>query len=356
LSDTAVVSEDSRTILGLLGPPNAPTNLPLTCVKAYLWDQAKISDESGIFSATITIPGSNGSEIIPETTYEILRNDCIYAFLTAIDQSYNVYKRATVVTVNGANTAADIAVLGLATGATAIGGNTGRILSGIAAGLTGAKSTINADLLYNSSITTIVLQMDGDRADIRSQIMQRIQNGTRAAPDSSSKPLLDQTAKAAAASAASAVQPTVVSGTVSKDITVNNPAAANAPASTTRIVTTRTIGNTRAPSTSRAARGKKSPVQLGSDISRGQGYLPYSMYEAANDLLQYYESGTFVHALVSLQAQAGAHVTNCKQQVKNLKTTGTPTGVSTDPTISGDPTVSPATGTKSGQTGQASAC
>ena len=68
------------------------------------------------------------------------------------------------------------------------------------------------------------------------------------------------------------------------------------------------------------------------------------MYEAANDLLQYYEAGTFVHALVSLQAQAGAHVTNCKQQVKNLKTTGTPTGVSTDPTISGDPTISPATG------------
>jgi hypothetical protein len=46
----------------------------------------------------------------------------------------------------------------------------------------------------------------------------------------------------------------------------------------------------------------------------------YSMQEASNDLIQYYEAGTFTHALQSLQAKSGSQAVAAKQQATNQKT------------------------------------
>jgi len=48
----------------------------------------------------------------------------------------------------------------------------------------------------------------------------------------------------------------------------------------------------------------------------------YTMYQAATDLLAYYEAGTWDHALVSLDTHAGANLSNCQAAVKSAQIAG----------------------------------
>src|SRR5215469_13607815 len=56
-----------------------------------------------------------------------------------------------------------------------------------------------------------------------------------------------------------------------------------------------------------------------SDIAKSPGY---TMYQAATDLLAYYEAGTWDHALVSLDAHASANLANCQAAVKGAQVAG----------------------------------
>jgi outer membrane protein OmpA-like peptidoglycan-associated protein len=54
---------------------------------------------------------------------------------------------------------------------------TTKVLSAIAAGVTGSKSIINEDVLYKSSVQTILLQMIKDRALVKKRIIERLDGG-----------------------------------------------------------------------------------------------------------------------------------------------------------------------------------
>ena len=63
-------------------------------------------------------------------------------------------------------------------------------------------------------------------------------------------------------------------------------------------------------------------------INDPQKSSTYSMYQAATDLLSYYEAGTWDNALISLDTQTSSNLNNCQAAVKNAQTTDN-TGVST---------------------------
>jgi hypothetical protein len=69
----------------------------------------------------------------------------------------------------------------------------------------------------------------------------------------------------------------------------------------------------------------------------------YSLEEAENDLLGYYEAGTFTHALVSLQTKTAANQANCSAQAQNAKTSGANAGATTTATSTGCPATTPST-------------
>ena len=59
----------------------------------------------------------------------------------------------------------------------------------------------------------------------------------------------------------------------------------------------------------------------------------YGMYQAATDLLSYYEAGTWDHALTSLDAQASSNLSNCRAAVKSAQTTSSASATSCGPQL-----------------------
>lgn len=117
----------------------------------------------------------NGDPTAQETVIE--RNNCVYFFMAMIDQAYYKYQASLFQAVNSGNAASDIVSLGLTSAATLAGGATAKsILSAIATGVNGAKGKIDADVLYNKSVELILTQMDADRADWKSRILNQIKN------------------------------------------------------------------------------------------------------------------------------------------------------------------------------------
>lgn len=114
--------------------------------------------------------------ILPtDPIYRVARNNCIEEFIGAIDYQYNAYKEEVFKLANGINASTDAMGTILSAGAAAAGGSTGRILSGITAGMGTLKGNLNQDVLYNQTITAIIAKMDADRADRLKVILQQMQ-------------------------------------------------------------------------------------------------------------------------------------------------------------------------------------
>jgi hypothetical protein len=295
LDAAVVVTPPSAALLTAL-PGGA---LQPDCQRAINWEETFTSDANGNMTGDINIAGT-GTQYPPqnENVFERYRDNCISIYMAAIDLSYEQYKRDSISLVGNLDAGADFVQTALSAASTAVGAaGTKTLLSALATGVGTSKTTISADVLYNNSILAVFAQMDADRNSQHGVILQRIQNGTTNSGTSGSTP--------------TPASPTV-SGTVTRKLTVAIPATAKAPASTAQVTSTRTIP---APHAAAPDGAQKKP-------------MPYTMYQAANDLLIYYEDGTFAHAVVSLHEQTGAQATNCKATVKSLKTTGTKGGTS----------------------------
>jgi hypothetical protein len=210
-------------------------------------------------------------------TAQIYRDECVKELMDLIDFEYNEYKKSFRQAVDDSNLGADLAVLGLGTaGALTPGTVTKSILSGTAAAVTGAKTSINADVLYNSSILVVINQMDTDRQNEKCLILSQL----------------------------------------------DNPPPSTAPATTPVTLTLNTTTTVKSSNTS----APKLQPQSSTNSVKVSPTKTYSMVDASNDLIQYYQAGTFTHALQSLQAKTGAQAVAAKQQVNNQKTGNTPTG------------------------------
>lgn len=199
------------------------------------------------------------------------RDICINELMSMIDIQYGEYKKSFRQVVDDSTLVADLAVIGLGSaGALVPAKTTKSILSGTAAAITGAKAAVDSDVFFNSSILVVINQMDADRQNERCVIIEQLKN----------------------------------------DIPTANPP----PLPTALTMTTTTIVSDANTNTKRLKQSTTMP-----NISPAP-QKTYSMYDASNDLVQYYQAGTFTHALQSLQAKTGSQATKAKQQVKDQKT------------------------------------
>jgi hypothetical protein len=94
-----------------------------------------------------------------------------------IDVRWHRFEHEINATLSTSNFVADVSVLGLTTAATLASVDSAKILSAIAAGITGTRKSWNEDILYSYSIQTILQQMRTDRALVDSQIQTRLAGG-----------------------------------------------------------------------------------------------------------------------------------------------------------------------------------
>jgi hypothetical protein len=102
---------------------------------------------------------------------------CVYAMHQLIDVRWHRFEHEINATLSTSNFVADVSVLGLTTAATLASVDSAKILSAIAAGITGTRKSWNEDILYSYSIQTILQQMRTDRALVDSQIQTRLAGG-----------------------------------------------------------------------------------------------------------------------------------------------------------------------------------
>lgn len=99
---------------------------------------------------------------------------CVYAMHGLIDVRWHRFEHEVSAALSTSNFVADVSVLGLTTAAPLASVDSAKILSAIAAGITGARKSWDEDVLYSYSIQEILLQMRTDRALADSQIQARL--------------------------------------------------------------------------------------------------------------------------------------------------------------------------------------
>lgn len=101
-------------------------------------------------------------------------NACVYAMVQLIDVKFAHFEDQLFSSASNMNLATDIGLLGLSTAGSLVSGGATQVLHAAAAGVTGLRTSINQDLLYSNTITTILLQMQADRSAQKKQILDRL--------------------------------------------------------------------------------------------------------------------------------------------------------------------------------------
>lgn len=99
---------------------------------------------------------------------------CVYAMHELIDVRWHRLEHEVSAALSTSNFVADVTVLGVTTAATLASVDSAKILSAIAAGITGTRKSWDEDVLYSYSIQEILLQMRTDRALADAQIQARL--------------------------------------------------------------------------------------------------------------------------------------------------------------------------------------
>jgi hypothetical protein len=98
-----------------------------------------------------------------------------YSVMDSVDDSYIDFKEKLFYGGAGGAFVADMGILGttLASSVTA-GAATKATLSAIAAGITGTKTAVDADVLFNNSMLSLIAKMDADREQIKVSILNNL--------------------------------------------------------------------------------------------------------------------------------------------------------------------------------------
>ena len=121
------------------------------------------------------VPDECAAPFTPGQVTDSSRNACIWSLIAIIDSKYYAYRAGIrgLATTTGA--VFDVLSLGLSTAATATGGAAAKtVLSAINAGVTGTKTALDSDYLYNKSIDIVTNQMDADRNEQLTAIIKQM--------------------------------------------------------------------------------------------------------------------------------------------------------------------------------------
>jgi hypothetical protein len=141
------------------GYPDQPPSLPTTLSSL---DGATLSALIVEYNATITTAARK----------QVIRDQIIHSDLTQIDNKFNDFKIELSSQDNQLSLGTDFISLALAgLGATVGSTATKAALAAASAGVIGAKSAIDKDLLYQKTIVTLVAQMEADRKAVLATIL-----------------------------------------------------------------------------------------------------------------------------------------------------------------------------------------
>jgi hypothetical protein len=146
---------DSLRLPALIGEP-ANTTTPQPPVIGFQTVCAEIAKGVGLYSGYYKNPGLT---------------NCAYAAMSAVDTAYDQYETNLLLAVNYGSLAADLATLGLSAASTVAAAKaTKTVLSATITAITGAKTAVDTDLLYKSSVTNVINAMEKDRAKVENSI------------------------------------------------------------------------------------------------------------------------------------------------------------------------------------------
>jgi hypothetical protein len=221
--------------------------------------------------------------------------DCVYSVMDKIDTVYGDYESDVYLAANGANLLADLSVLGLSAASTVAGSkSTKTTFSAIITAVTGTKTALDTDILYKNSITNVINTMRTERSKQKAIILGRL------------NVMLHETDSAPAASSPSAKRTT--------DPTAARPIRlAAASSAETQGIGTPPPADERQPDESANA-----DADTGADDNvKPLKYV--SLAEASQDLVTYFEVGTLVSAMISLQNTTSSKATACKKTADSAK-------------------------------------
>lgn len=100
------------------------------------------------------------------------RDDVVNGRMALIDLNYKAFVREFVLEKQEADTATDIAVIGLGTaGAVISPSSTTRVLAGIAGGITGAKASFDKNFYFEQTAKALYTAMNAQRKEVRARIL-----------------------------------------------------------------------------------------------------------------------------------------------------------------------------------------
>jgi len=158
--------------------------VPAPC-RRFMKDPAPAASHSDTMSLAADMTGTTTQDRskMPDPTKPELGDEpnqiklCVYAMHGLIDVRWHRFEHEVSATLSTSNFVADVTVLGVTTAATLASVDSAKILSAIAAGITGTRKSWDEDILYSYSIQQILQQMRTDRALVDSQIQARYAPG-----------------------------------------------------------------------------------------------------------------------------------------------------------------------------------
>jgi hypothetical protein len=127
-----------------------------------------------VLDLAATAPACNGTAPVPHCF-----DNYAYQQMNAIDESYNTYKEELFYGSSGGSLVADLGILGTTLASTATPAASAKAtLSAIAAGITGTRTAVDADVLYNNSLVSLIAKMDSDRAQQKVAMLTIIKSTT----------------------------------------------------------------------------------------------------------------------------------------------------------------------------------
>jgi hypothetical protein len=103
------------------------------------------------------------------------RDMIVGTHMAAADVRYADFRRELARQAKGSMFGLDLAILGLAGGASLAGKETANALAAGAAGLTGARGALNRDLYFEKTLSALLAGMDANRTRVRRNIVVRLQ-------------------------------------------------------------------------------------------------------------------------------------------------------------------------------------
>jgi len=223
--------------------------------------------------------------------------DCVYSVMDKVDTVYGDYESDVYLAANGTNLLADLSVLGLSAASTVAGSkSTKTTFSAIITAVTGTKTALDTDILYKNSITNVINTMRTERSKQKAIILGRLNvmlHETDSAPTNGSPSAKRMTGPRAARP----IRLAAASAAETQGIGAPPPADGRQP--------------------DESANADADIASEADDSVKPQKYV--SLAEASQDLVMYFEVGTLVSAMISLQNTTSSKATACKKTADSAK-------------------------------------